>query len=495
MTRSHRRSIFTLAFALVLGAACHLDPSGKTGCLSDADCLEGRRCAAGMCEAVSSALGKNDAASGSVTLCDSRSGALACAGADAAPPMTCFQASALGGQDFCAQACDPTQGLPTTSPFACVETGALLPRCHPSSFSSPSADCPEGLNCYRTSVVNDEGLCILMPVCATDADCPSGTYNRCAAQVLTGVSSPSPFIHLDHLNCVHADCVLLQSACASSEGCLATQYSSFLADICAPNCDSNSNCPPNYSCSRSTSGAGSPDLCLPGLPGIRCNGDNCLFGTCEDTGAGFSVCTIPCAIDANCAILNTRVNNFVCVTGGGTSHCVTSVPFNGANCDTTDECRADRSEFCSHVNGFGQQISRGECRVPCNADGTCGPQGGLPTACVGAGAGGCFPGLLGVSCQLSSECIGPLSCQSVPAELDVALTTPQICTTPCGVAGGSDADADAQCAPVAISGYCGGGFCRTPRSTGQACNRNTECASNLCDTTTDTCLTAPASGL
>lgn len=496
VTRHRRSLVFALSVAIGVFAACRLDTSTKSHCLGDMDCLAGRRCLGGLCASAPAALVSNDAASGDgVVICDSRSPASSCGVAEGGRPLTCFQASALGGQDFCAEACDPTQS-PTDPGFACVDQGALLQRCHPQGNPEPSADCPKGLNCYRTNLLLDEGLCVRMPVCATDADCPSATYNRCAATLVTSISSPSPLIHLDHLNCIQANCLSLQTACASSEGCLATQYAPTYADVCAPNCDSDSKCPPNYSCARATSGGGSPNLCLPGLPGIRCNGPHCVVGDCEDTGAGFSICTIPCISDNECAALDTASDAFVCVTGGSGSHCVTPRPFNGANCTADDQCRADRNEFCAHYNQREQQVSRGECRVPCKDDGTCDPQGGLPHTCLASGAGGCYPGIFGVPCKLASECIPPLSCQDVLAETDVATIDTRICTESCGVDGGGDEEADAQCARSPVSGYCGRGSCRVVRLTGEPCGRNAQCQSQLCDATMNTCLPAAhSSGL
>jgi len=422
--------------------------------------------------------------------------------------MTCFQASGLGGRDFCAEACDPSQSPADAAHYACVASGAsgaLARRCHPSSSSDPQADCPQGLNCYRTSLVADTGLCIRMPVCAQDADCLSATYNICATSLVRSLSSSAAaLLRLDHLNCVHAGCSALQSSCASSEGCLATQYSSPV-DICAPNCDSKQQCPPNFSCVRATSGAGSPNLCVPGLPGERCDGDHCVLGRCEDTGAGFSVCTIPCASDTDCAPLG-KTDVLVCVEGAGHRHCVATRTFDGANCDTTDQCKTDRNESCVHVDRWGMTSSRGECRVPCNRDGTCDPQGGVAHGCL---AGSCYPGIVDIPCTRDSECVPPLTCHNVPPEADNPAGGSRICTLPCAMPSvpqsdfdsqapgvtevgpseaGSDADPDSLCAPPPLSGYCGGGFCRVARVPGKPCSRPAQCNSGLCDGATNACL-------
>ncbi len=422
--------------------------------------------------------------------CDSTLGASACPPTEAGAPMTCFQASTLAGHDFCADACDPNQPVADPSRYECVASGALLRRCHPNSSVTPAADCPSQLSCYRTNIAVDTGLCIAMPVCAKDTDCMNATYNTCASTVVSGIASSSPLVRLglvrlDHLNCLQASCSALQTSCPSGEGCLGAEYFD-LSDICVPNC-AGQTCPPNYSCLQAVSGPGAPPLCLPGLPGTRCDGDHCVFGDCEDAGAGFSACTISCASDTDCKVLNTSVDQFFCVQGGGSKHCLTGRSF-GPDCSTTNQCNAARAEICQHVNVYGMETSRGTCRVPCNADGTCDPQGGLAHACL---AGTCTPGLVGVPCLRDAECAGSFSCQAVPTELADSGGGSHICTMSCATDGGTDQEGDSICGGAA-GGYCAGGFCRVKREAGGWCTRPAQCLSGICNGPTQACVTAPA---
>jgi len=414
----------------------------------------------------------------------------------------CYSVASLGGSDFCAEACNLGQPLDDPMHFTCTEPGALLRRCSPND-QPDQADCPEDFACYRTRLSDNEGVCLYkMHVCASDNDCRSNTNDgttTCASTlvgtIFEGTLLPIslvPGIHLDHLNCVKRYCARNDSKCPQSQGCLGLEYAVPYADFCVPLCGGVSQCPPNYSCSLGTSGPGSPALCLPGIVGVRCKGEHCVSGQCEDTGAGFSVCATPCKSEADCTLLSSASDTFVCVSGGGFQHCVAPRPFHGANCYKTTDC--DMGQTCIFLDGLGEITSgtgHGECRVPCKDDGTCDPRGGLPHTCVGKRgipddrSGGCFPGEMGMGCQLETECIAGLSCLAVPPEPNYVFHD-KLCTIPCGVDGGTDADADPQCdVPTAINhgGYCGNGFCRARRMPGQPCDRDVQCRNMRCDGT------------
>jgi len=410
-----------------------------------------------------------------------------CAPTEDGRGTTCFSASALGGEDFCAEACDPSIAVEDEG-SVCVAAGARLARCHPNGHSD-AADCPAGFNCYRTNLILDQGVCIKMPVCSQDSDCPGATHETCTSSLVADRAGLSTLLHLDHLNCVHRFCVALASGCVNGEGCLGKQYFADGADLCTPDCDTNLNCPPNYSCLRTTSGAGSPTLCLPGLPGFRCTGDSCVIGTCEDSGANFNICTISCSTDADCKVLNTSADTFYCVEAAGHRHCVTARPFHGANCFKTEQCNAEQGEICSQWGPTGVRTNRGECRTPCNADGSCDPRGGLPHTCLANGEGGCFPGEQGLPCQSSSECLSGLTCLDVPGEPELGIGAGRICTRPCSPDGSPDADAECD-PPYTINnrGYCSAGHCRAKRSASQNCTRDAQCESGLCDRDSHVCV-------
>lgn len=430
---------------------------------------------------------------GDVVLCSGSNDT--CQASGDGKPMVCVQGSSLGGQDFCAEACVPGTSVEDPTHYRCVDQGALLRRCKPSTYPAPAADCPRGLNCFRTNLLADEGVCLRMPVCTTNDDCADG--RKCAATLLGSAAAQAvPSADLDHLNCMIDKCTTLKTPCGTGEGCLGTQYAGELADLCVPRCVSGS-CPPNFSCATVVSGPGAQDLCLPGVPGARCSGSNCVVGSCEASGAGFSICTTPCSSDDLCARYSTSGDPFVCVDWGGPyPHCVTPRPFNGANCQYSSQCRLDLSQFCSQYEASGFTSGHGECRVTCKSDGTCDPQGGLPFACLFGGAGGCFPANLGVSCKLGSPCISGLSCQEVLPELDLdaGTTSSPICTTSCAVEGGTDADGDPLCnnpKSTAQGGFCARGTCRLPRLTGLPCERSAQCF-GICDTMMGMCVDRPA---
>jgi hypothetical protein len=417
--------------------------------------------------------------------------------------MTCFRGSALAGQDFCAPACSSDHE--PAPDHVCTAEGALLPACHP-SLAEPEADCPAGLNCYRTSLFADQGICVSMPVCSTNSDCRDPLHGTCTAEIVRNMLGPAAasLLPLDHLNCAQPSCSAYKMDCSKGEACLSQFYDPTVADICTPLCDSELHCPPNYSCAQATSGEGSRAVCVPGLPGNRCDGPHCVVGNCEDTGAGFSVCTIPCTSTSDCAKVNTDNDSFYCVDGGAGQHCVISRPFHGANCDHDDQCREDLNEFCSDWDARGRDASPHECRQRCKPDGTCDPRGGLAHTCLWGGKGGCFPGEQGLPCTLPSECLEGLSCEAVPEEADkpdepeeLALNGP-ICTRPCGGESMTEAAADEQCSPprtVNGHGYCAGGFCRPKRGEAKRCSRDAQCASGLCNTAKGTCLATPLPGL
>jgi hypothetical protein len=412
--------------------------------------------------------------------------------------MICFNGRLHGASHgFCAEACDPSVGA-ADADHVCVAMGALLARCHPHATDDDQADCPSGLNCYRTSLLAPEGVCMDVPVCGPNSPCKDPYYSSCPADSIAG--GAAALLQLDHLNCAHRGCRTgdQNSACLNGEGCLGNFYGTTLADMCVPLCDPDMRCPPNYSCLRATSGPAAPDLCNPGIVGNRCDDQSCVIGTCDDSGAGFDVCAIPCQSDQDCQLVDGVGFRFSCVDSGTVRHCVTTVPFHGAACLKDDDCRRDLGELCFFRNVTGATDpggTTGECRLPCKPDGTCDPRGGLPHTCLGD-AGGCFPGELGAPCTLASECVDWLMCADVPLDgpgVDAGAGTTRICTVPCDSAAAGPAAADERCDTFTSvhNGvvYCGAGFCRQPtRKVGDGCDRDLECISGRCDPVDQVCL-------
>ncbi len=279
-----------------------------------------------------------------------------------------------------------------------------------------------------------------------------------------------------------------------AEGCLGNEYDATVADICTPYCNAQLNCPPNYSCAKKTSGKGAVDLCIPGVPGFRCAGQKCVAWLLRSHRCRVRHLHHSCPLGTDqCAVVNTDTDKFVCVEGPGGPHCVTPRPFNGANCDPekNNECRPERAEFCINYDSRGTS-PRGECRVPCEEDLSCVPQGGLPHTCLGdMGQGGCFPGYLGLPCKNDDECFSGL-CELVPADAELPLLKAErICTLVCGGNDESEKEADQQCdSPLDVSraGFCSGGYCRGKQQVEENCVRNAQCVSGFCDQVSGVCI-------
>jgi hypothetical protein len=398
--------------------------------------------------------------------------------------MTCYPASQLGGTDFCTATCDPANP-PADPRVKCLASGALLRACRPhAGASDPTLRCPAGLSCYRTDLLADEGVCLMMQVCSSDRDCKDPTRSVCAATI---VKSISPLLAgADNLQCIQPTCKSSSTNCAENEACLANFFvvGTGVSDICIPKCDGQNQCPPNFACARTPTYSNSPALCLPGLPGQRCQTDqDCLLGQCIDTGAGFNECALPgpCATDADCAFLD-GVSTFVCAPGPGPAagHCLAITSFDGSNCMDSSGC--PDGQHCYTYSAYIVDQGKGECRIPCDADGLCPARAGIPHVCLDNGQGGCFPGLLGMPCTRSQDCLSDLGCLDVaPDPRRSVVSSPKVCTKPCTT------DADCTSDPlIRNNGFClvpdgqVDGVCRLTGAPGAPCERDGHCANGLC---------------
>jgi hypothetical protein len=401
-------------------------------------------------------------------------------------PMTCFAASQLGGDDFCTEGCDPAQG--STDPrYVCMSSGALLQTCAPrGGADDPAYGCPSGLACYRTDLLTDSGVCIQMPVCSQDSDCGEQAH-VCAATLLQGRTSLP--LYIDNLQCVVSMCGSGKTQCPLGEGCLASYYEGAAAapyDVCVPTCDGRLQCPPNFACALSPASSGSPSLCLPGLPGIRCHDDqDCVAGDCVSTGAGFNECVLTllaCQTDLDCASLDGLSSTFVCVEGvpGAGKRCILKEEFNGTNCEEVTDC--PDGFICTHVSPYAPTTSHGECRVPCGRDLGCPARGGIPHVCLGGGAGGCYPTSFGLPCASAADCLPELACLPVLPDDRTVIDSPTVCTMPCAT------DGDCTANPLIRSfAFCrrDEGLCRLAGYDGAPCETDDQCGSGVCgmDTT------------
>jgi hypothetical protein len=395
-------------------------------------------------------------------------------------PMTCFVGSVLGGEDFCVEACDPSRP-PDDARLTCVasgKTGALLRLCSPhGSAVDPSLGCPAPLECFRTDLIQDQGICLHMQVCATNADCPGGTKRTvCASTILAGALPPP--LAFDNLQCVQPTCTSGGTLCPSGELCLADYYETGVApDICVPACDPYLNCPPNFACAASESFPGSAPICVPGVPGVRCTSDqDCLLGTCFDTGAGFGECVLPvaCTSALDCAPLDRPGFTFVCGESPhtGERRCIAINPFHGANCADDGDCPGDKK--CYRYSPYLANQGHGECRLPCDSEKHCPTIAGVALTCLDDGGGGCYPGDFALGCTREEDCFSDFTC--LPASPDVEhtrITSPTICTITCL------SDSDCRTHPlIGAMGYCLEGLCRLAGNMGDRCEGDNQCRAN-----------------
>jgi hypothetical protein len=420
-------------------------------------------------------------------------GADACAPSSDDTPQTCFHTSRLGGEDFCTDACSPLTG-DAGEGKRCLSSGAALTTCDPSN-----PDCPDGLKCYRTDLLNPKGVCTDIPVCDRAADCPA-SRPICGGDLLKALyPEVVGVIYTDHLPCFEGSCD--EKECEKKGGmCLRNKVTdtSYVPDICVPQCDAAHPCPPNFYC-ETASGSGYPPICVPGLPGYRCStDDDCMLGSCVQTEAGFGVCSVTCTTDEYCLTIGGLRRPEVCAKLDAQSAgiCLAPSPFQGEACAATEVVDADcpAGKHCSWYNPIDGPNSvvvtpdepTGECRHNCSPDGTCPKVAGLPHVCLGQGAGGCYPAEFGVSCESLkplAPCVGELVCEEL-ASPEPRNGAKAICTLPCApdpTNGDDTGDAACQAHPLTANGFCGeDGFCRPRRYRGQPCSRDAECGGLLC---------------
>jgi hypothetical protein len=209
---------------------------------------------------------------------------------------------------------------------------------------------------------------------------------------------------------------------------------------------------------------------------------DCVIGSCFDTGAGFSECVPPLSCDSDliCGVLDSPISIWACSknaeTGKGT--CVSTTPFHGANCNETVDapngfCPA--WQICYRYSPYGPEGVHGECRVPCDALQTCPVIGGIPHVCLADGAGGCYPSGFALPCTTSADCLAEFSCLPVSPDERTVITSPTICTEACV----TDDDCRSR-PPIKTAGFCKQGLCRLGGPAGTPCDRDAECREGVC---------------
>jgi len=436
-------------------------------------------------------------------LCSLGAPAGSCGPAPDGAAMTCYPAEQLGGIDFCTEACDPASAPPDG--FVCTRSGALLRACDPTRTDG----CPGGLSCLRTKLLLNQGVCVLAPVCAgpqggpdggdANQDCHDPKHPVCGgtvvAQLISG-GGPSP-LPANNLQCV-GKCVPNKTSCPNGELCLGEQYAfgAPLGDICVSGC-AGGFCPPGYTCTQSSTAApGAPNICVPGLPGERCIGDeDCLLGTCLDTGADFRTCSFRCMRDGDCLRWNgsDAADPFVCAfaraSDPGSGYCATARTFTGSLCKSKDNTDCPNGQIClsNRVSAHSTTVQGRECRVPCLDGMRCDPRGGLPHACVfdsDTMASGCNPGRIGVPCQGLidwPECIGALTCEYLPPGAAADGPGGRICTIACATQDDCDKERMTEDSTFCdIDVTTGLGHCRPGRADGSPCDDYHQCSSRHC---------------
>lgn len=412
--------------------------------------------------------------------CDETVGADRCGTTQTGEPMTCFAARQLGGQDFCTATCDGDVQSSSTAEIACLESKAELRRCRP---SQNDRGCGQGLSCFRTDLVQDEGVCLVGELCSTGTECPTVARTVCATTLLRLFYPQGRHLAFDHLNCVQALCHATGSSCLPGESCLPDVLppQSGAPDICAPQCDAQLNCPPNYFCYQRVSGPSAPAVCLPGLLGFRCNTDNdCLLGSCVDVPGLSRICSLTCSDDDDCARYDGPRSQYVCVppAPGAPPRCMTTESFGGSPCASDTDCAPGAR--CTFYSPYHTQLDLGSCLVPCNAnaDLTCPKRSGIPHTCFDyLNPPVCYPGKAGLYCRSDSDCVGGLSCLTTP-EMNAGeepLSAGKICTVPC------QSDDDCASSRFTAGGHwCLGNVCVLPRPYNHPCSGPTQCQSGSC---------------
>lgn len=412
-------------------------------------------------------------------------------------PMICYPASVLAGTDFCTSTCGDTPMSLPAEDAVCVQGDAKLKFCDPSK-PMDSTGCGQGLDCLRTDVTSQEGVCTNMTTCKVDGDCKDPVRSTCAATFLTQLYAENTTLFADNLYCLQTGCQSGDSACLPGQSCLPLEVpaAAHAPDICVPNCDSKGRCPPNSFCYRSVSGPANPAICIPGLLGFPCATDiDCLVGKCVNDGdptptSGFNLCTISCSRDADCSIFDSDQGMFVCIVdaSSGAGRCEMPQAYRGTACRAdhgNDDCQLDVGTVCAFQTPPTSPTEKGNCQRPCGADGSCLPRAGINQTCIpfvdgtGKSEPACYPGFFSLPCFADGNCVGDLSCRGENSA--VTPPSPGLCTTLCQ----TDADCNAD-RWTAGQSYCStsASICLPLVAPGQPCQADNQCQSKVCQTTT-----------
>ena len=353
----------------------------------------------------------------------------------------CHPGSQLGTFDFCAPTCDA--GVDGGQHY-CSPDGARLTTCDPSA-----PVCGPDLQCLRTSVTENAGLCLPVEVCGKDDECRDPLLHSCLSKVLADAygAGLQPGM-LNNLWCLQGDCNEL-SPCQAGHSCLGgLPLLAKIPPVCAPNCVRNPRsdggvddlCPRSFVCASKVLSSLPYRFCLPGLFGFPCeNDEQCLIGTCMSMGSHTKACSIPCTTNDQCQALYhpfdaTKVS-VACVAG----QCVTAFsPFMQLLCAPNDN-RCPNDAECVETKlladaGVPDQFDIGEalCRKECkNGVQDC-KDNGTARACLNyLGWTACAPGVASPAIECDPDdadaCVKGLKCLTSP----LALGARHYCTVSC----------------------------------------------------------------
>jgi len=417
-------------------------------------------------------------------LCDVTSSDTAACGAS----FGCYGAARqLGAPDFCAPACD--SGTPAPAGEVCTES-SLLARCDPAA----SGGCPAGMNCIRTDLLGDEGVCLPISPCSKNGDCVDPVRSECFSTEMSGIYTRRPDLKTDHLFCEQAGCLAHQEACAPGTSCLPTQLGQGLPDVCTPNCDAKGRCPPNFICSSKFLPSVVNAFCIPGLLGFRCSSNlECVIGQCQaPAGESKKLCSTGCQADADCVPYDNANFFFPAVFSCVGGQCLSPSSFIVEFCKighAAADCEAGMD--CAPIIP-NLPAGLGLCVSPC-ANGSCPARGGFSQSCVTTASAGpvCIIGVFGIPCTNTDTCVGGLTCRQIVNELPAKL-----CTTTCATHADCQANrhvgADGYCVSVAFPGE--PGVCAPKGENGARCTVDVQCKSGSCSVSGNTGTCVPAGG-
>lgn len=224
------------------------------------------------------------------------------------------------GTGYCTRRTDPGECAGVST-----EDEACLAECSVDSQESTMA-CGEGMECQRTDMLGEAGVCLATQTCSADSDCTEGENARCLSSYV--LDEPNPFT-IDHLSCVRGDCDPDangqddEGVCLQNEVCVGAYWAGFwsvLESVCLPRCGDDGACPPGFGCYAVNGEDFGP--CVPGLPGMTCHSDlDCLAGTCEELN-GEMRCLVPCEVGGTVVCSDEAVTTdgpalerLVCVAG------------------------------------------------------------------------------------------------------------------------------------------------------------------------------------